>query len=320
MSQPQEFDYIVPSSDIEGVIPPELFGSLFRNRPALFERGEHKYGHYLDGDGQVTRMTFAGDGVVHFTSKFVRTEEYVAETEADAVLFRGTFRTQPKSLPNQPFSETICLKNAFNLRLKNPANTNVVMWGDRLLAFFEAGLPHRLDPRTLDTLGTDDMNIGLKSGLPLFMEKLHDLAPAVHDMLFGQFASAHPKVDPVSGRLVSWVYSAVEGTKGPLHTHPLMKIYEWDARFQPVAAAARDGTVTTAVTHLLPNTAIAPHDFSLTENYYVFVENRASGDTLPYLLGTKVREGVVASFFFRVLIGLSECGCYWLLLAAIGCY
>ena len=46
------------------------------------------------------------------------------------------------------------------------------------------------------------------------------------------------------------------------------------------------------MTYLLPNTAIAPHDFSLTENYYVFVENRASGDTLPYLLGTKVSKGV----------------------------
>ena len=39
------------------------------------------------------------------------------------------------------------------------------------------------------------------------------------------------------------------------------------------------------VKYIFRNSAIAPHDFSFTDNYYVFVENRAEGDTLPYLLG-----------------------------------
>jgi hypothetical protein len=39
------------------------------------------------------------------------------------------------------------------------------------------------------------------------------------------------------------------------------------------------------VQYIMKNSAIAPHDFSLTDNYYVFVENRAEGDTLPYILG-----------------------------------
>jgi len=53
MSQPDEFDYDVPASDIDGQVPADLVGTLFRNRPALFERGEQNYGHYLDGDGKV---------------------------------------------------------------------------------------------------------------------------------------------------------------------------------------------------------------------------------------------------------------------------
>jgi all-trans-8'-apo-beta-carotenal 15,15'-oxygenase len=32
---------------------------------------------------------------------------------------------------------------------------------------------------------------------------------------------------------------------------------------------------------------VAPHDFSITPNHYVIVENRLGGDTLPYILGTK---------------------------------
>eukprot|EP00596_Hydrurales_sp_CCMP1899_P008675 CAMPEP_0119052252 /NCGR_PEP_ID=MMETSP1177-20130426/73613_1 /TAXON_ID=2985 /ORGANISM="Ochromonas sp, Strain CCMP1899" /LENGTH=352 /DNA_ID=CAMNT_0007031761 /DNA_START=1184 /DNA_END=2239 /DNA_ORIENTATION=+ len=73
--------------------------------------------------------------------------------------------------------------------------------------------------------------------------------------------------------MVSWITAAV-GSK----THPLLRIYEWDENFQPQGPPAK---------YLLNSTSSAPHDFSFTDNYYVFVENRASGDTVPYLLGTK---------------------------------
>ena len=39
LSQPEEFDYLVPEDDIDGELPADLCGSLFRNRPGLFERG-----------------------------------------------------------------------------------------------------------------------------------------------------------------------------------------------------------------------------------------------------------------------------------------
>ena len=246
-------------------------------------------------------MTLAPGGRVHFKSKFVRTREYELESQADTVLFRGTFRTQrPASVLSLPFAGAdVCLNNAFDLSLKNAANTvrlsvcrlgrdvsvlpltpthtsrssihqNVLLWGDHLLAFFEAGgacglppilappltsthllsslllsshlnalrraVPHRLDPRTLETLGTDDMGIGLRryvqagrqagssardheapciaaphpslllpgvSGLPIRVEGLRRAAPLLHDAVFGQFATAHPKTDPALNRTVS---------------------------------------------------------------------------------------------------------------------
>ena len=42
--------------------------------------------------------------------------------------------------------------NALRMRFKNAANTSVVWHGGKLLALWEGGLPHRLDPTTLDTL------------------------------------------------------------------------------------------------------------------------------------------------------------------------
>lgn len=44
-SQLKEFDYTI--TDVEGQLPADFQGTLFRNMPALFERGETKYGHYL---------------------------------------------------------------------------------------------------------------------------------------------------------------------------------------------------------------------------------------------------------------------------------
>ena len=45
------------------------------------------------------------------------------------------------------------MANAFDLRLKNIANTGVVQLGDQLLALWEAAEPHALDPHSLDTHG-----------------------------------------------------------------------------------------------------------------------------------------------------------------------
>lgn len=41
--------------------------------------------------------------------------------------------------------------------VKNIANTNVTYWGDRLLALYERGLPHRL-ANDLTTMGEDDLD------------------------------------------------------------------------------------------------------------------------------------------------------------------
>ena len=67
---------------IEGDIPRDLNGSLYRNGPGLFERGGVRKPHLLDGDGLVQRLSFAR-GKVCYQNAFVRTAKFVEE-EADA--------------------------------------------------------------------------------------------------------------------------------------------------------------------------------------------------------------------------------------------
>jgi carotenoid cleavage dioxygenase len=66
------------------------------------------------------------------------------------------------------------------------SNTTPLAFAGRLYALKEDGLPHRLDPKTLDTLGVEDFG------------------GAWHSQTF----TAHPKLDPVSGELVAFGYEA----------------------------------------------------------------------------------------------------------------
>ena len=105
VSQPIEMNYEV--TEIEGRIPLGFEGILYRNMPALFERGNVSYGHYLDGDGCVTKLTIKGKKV-NFMSKYVKTEAYINENKQQKILYRNTFRTQrPISL--DPIFNKICL-------------------------------------------------------------------------------------------------------------------------------------------------------------------------------------------------------------------
>lgn len=52
----QEFDYLI--DDVEGEIPPELNGTLFRNGPGLLDANGQRLHHPWDGDGMICAITF----------------------------------------------------------------------------------------------------------------------------------------------------------------------------------------------------------------------------------------------------------------------
>lgn len=126
---------------IDGAVPTDLEGTFLRNGPGRQRIGGQAYGHWFDGDGMLCAFSFV-DGRVHFKNRYVRTPKYLEETAAQKILYRG-FGTQ---LPGGVRA------NAFR-QPGNPANTNSVIHGGKLLALWEGGRPWELDPATLDTVG-----------------------------------------------------------------------------------------------------------------------------------------------------------------------
>lgn len=239
-SQPNEYDHGLQPS--YGTIPLDLHGTFWRNGPGLLDVGGVPVHHPFDGDGLVAAVRFRA-GTAHYRSRFVQTAGYLAEQRAGRPLFRGVFGTQ---IPGG------WLANTFNLRLKNIANTGVLPWGGRLLALWEAGEPHRLDPVSLATIGLDRLNDLLREG---------------------QAFAAHYHIDPhcaldrgVPALVNFGVSVGLGGTR--------LNLFEFGPAWQLRRHHAYE----------LDGFAFL-HDMALTEQYIIFIRNPVRYDPLPYALG-----------------------------------
>lgn len=136
VSEPQhsEFDYV---AQIEGEVPAELAGTLYRNGPGRWQDHTGRPLHHLfDGDGMISAFSIGG-GAVHYRNRYVRTQHY-----------RGKSGTRHMGTD----AAGGWLANIARLPA-NLANTNVVEHAGHLYALWEGGPPHELDPVTLATRG-----------------------------------------------------------------------------------------------------------------------------------------------------------------------
>lgn len=140
-------------TDIEGQIPTELEGTLLRNGPAMYVRGEGAERFeksYLDGDGMVTSVAIK-DGKAYFRNKFVRTEDFDKEEKLGKYTEPSIFTAKDPRKPAffwRLFNDIL----AGNLKRKQNGAYNVLNWGGNLVAV-DYKKPYELDPDTLDTIG-----------------------------------------------------------------------------------------------------------------------------------------------------------------------
>ncbi|MGE0549118.1 MAG: carotenoid oxygenase family protein [Kofleriaceae bacterium] len=122
--------------ELEGTLPAELNGTLYRNGPGQFGLHGTRYTHPFEGDGAITSVRL-GNGRAFGASKVTETAGLREERATGRMLY-GL---------KAPWLRRV--RNALTNRLKNTANTNVIMWQGRLYALMEGGLPTELDSQTL---------------------------------------------------------------------------------------------------------------------------------------------------------------------------
>ena len=169
-----EWDAVFANGEAEvtGTIPKDIEGVYIRTGENQIHEPIGRY-HPFDGDGFIHAISFK-DGRAAYRSRFVRTKGFQAEREAGRALWAGLMEPPHKSTrPGWGAQEW----------LKDSSSTDVVVQaGKALSTFYQCGEAYRLDPFTLENLGTDHW-------CPL------------------DGISAHPKVDPASGELLFFNYS-----------------------------------------------------------------------------------------------------------------
>jgi all-trans-8'-apo-beta-carotenal 15,15'-oxygenase len=168
---------------LSGMIPDGLRGSFYRNGPALFKRGGESIHHWFDGDGAILAVHFTEQGTTSLY-RYVQTEALQAEAKAGKFFYGSYGRTPTGAIWKQ-----------LTLPVKNCANSAVLALSDRILALWEAGAPHALDPYTLTTHGLE-RRMGLEEESPY---------------------SAHPKRDPYTGDIYN--FGVEFGPRGILHLY-----------------------------------------------------------------------------------------------------
>ena len=158
---------------VEGEIPADLNGTLYRNGPnqRFSPRGEY---HLFAGDGMVHAFHIK-DGQASYNNRWVRTAKWnIEDKEGRSVInAMNPFDCEPQ------YSDFVLVDK------EGLANTAIVWHAGRLLALEEGHQPYELDPVTLESIGSWT-----------YRGKLHTAM------------TAHPKIDPATGEMIFFAYMA----------------------------------------------------------------------------------------------------------------
>ncbi|KAH8646222.1 lignostilbene dioxygenase [Xylariales sp. PMI_506] len=168
--KPCRFEGEVQNLEVKGKIPEAIDGTFYRVMPDPQFVPFIENDPWFNGDGNVSAFRIK-DGKCHFKQKYVRTEKFIREREAQRALL-GKYRNK--------------YTDAVEFKVRSTANTNVIYFNGRLLACKEDSPPYSLDPETLETIGIEDFDGQLPS------------------LTF----TAHPKLDNKTQELVCFGYEA----------------------------------------------------------------------------------------------------------------
>lgn len=129
---------------VEGTLPAQLRGTLYRNGPGQFGQFGTRYKHPFEGDGAATAVRIES-GKAMGASRMHQTKGLLEERAAGKLLYNFS----------APWARRVA--NMFRGRTKNVANTNIISWQGRVFALVESSRPTEIDPSDLSTIGETDL-------------------------------------------------------------------------------------------------------------------------------------------------------------------
>jgi carotenoid cleavage dioxygenase-like enzyme len=214
---PQRYEADILDCETTGSIPTEMDGAFVRLGGEWYYPPTHEDDAPLHADGHMSSFRFR-NGKVSYKSRFVRTPRFQSNLAAGRQQFgyyRNRFTDEPQV---RQLDGTV-------------ANTSPFAFAGRLMALKEDGLPHLMDPDTLETKGRWNADGKYKA------------------LTF----TAHPKVDSMTGEMIAYGNEATGAASKDVF------VYTMD----------RTGAVTHEARFQVPYVSIM-HDIALTEKHIVF--------------------------------------------------
>jgi carotenoid cleavage dioxygenase-like enzyme len=190
-NSPLRFEGSVDDCEVVGKIPPELNGAFYRVGAEWYYPPKFADDAILNADGYVSMFRIKG-GKVDYKGRWVKTHRFQKEREARRQLY-GYYRN--------PYTDDPSVRDPKHPNLRTVSNTATLAHGGRLFTLKEDGLPHQLDPNTLETIGPWDFHGAWKS----------------------ETFTAHPKLDPLTGEMVAFGYEATGLASDDLFIYTLDK-------------------------------------------------------------------------------------------------
>lgn len=133
------------SMRVDGVLPDDLIGTLYRTGPGVYERFGRRVGHPFEADGVMSAVRFDGSGGAVAATAVVQARGY-REEEARGHLIYSTGAHPFRRLWAQ-------------LRGRGKATGNTSMWSHDgvLYALMEGAGPVEIDPDSLSTIAESDL-------------------------------------------------------------------------------------------------------------------------------------------------------------------
>lgn len=255
------------SAVLFGSLPSDLSGAWYRNGPGKFKLGDQEVVP-LDADGFVVRVEF-DEGSVFLGSRFVETGNYKKEASTGLIHRRGIFGT-PASKENLSLVEKVLGPGIGIPRFKNTANTALIPTLKSMLALWEGGLPHEMNPETLETTQNESLLDGC--------------------LMSGDMFGAHPKVDPHTGHL----FNTGANFEQKFRKHPFMdylKIWELKAVGSERSGNRRFESVQKLNLKLARPYSIV-HEVGLTKNFIVIPQSPVTMSIFKLGLGGSMSDSM----------------------------
>src|SRR5690606_15329710 len=140
---PTRFEASIDDCEVVGRIPSDIDGAFYRVGGEWYYPPMFPDDAPLSADGYVSMFRIR-NGKVDFKGRWIQTQRYLEQRKARRQLY-GYYRN--------PYTDDPSVRDPARPHLRAVANTAPLIHGRMLFALKEDGLPHRIDPNTLETLG-----------------------------------------------------------------------------------------------------------------------------------------------------------------------